>query len=296
MYDFKTLYEPQTVKEALILRNEHPEALLLAGGSDIFIKLREGKLTGCDLISIYRLDELRGICVEEDGSLLIRPLTSFTEVAMHPLVKQLVPVLGEAVEQIGGPQVRNIGTIGGNICNGVTSADSASTLKAYDAVLELTSVDGTRLLPFGQFNIAPGKVDIRPNEVLTGIRIERESYHETYGHYIKYAMRKAMDIATLGCSVNVRLSDDKRHIERLRMAFGVAAPIPVRAVTVEQAVVGHPVDQDLLRLVAEGALADVTPRSSWRASKEFRLHLVQELARRAVRASIERAGGVINGN
>jgi xanthine dehydrogenase FAD-binding subunit len=295
MYDFKNLYEASSVEEALSLRKKHPEALVLAGGSDILIKLREEHIAGCDLINIFGLDELRGVCLENDGSLLIRPLTSFTDITIHPLIKQCIPVLGEAVDQIGGPQIRNIGTIGGNICNGVTSADSASTLKAYDAILEIASLDGIRILPYAEFNLGPGKVDLRPGELLTGIRISRESWEHTYGEYIKYAMRKAMDIATLGCSVNVRLTQDKQRIDRLRIAFGVAAPTPIRAVTAEAVALGHELDTTLLDAIGEGALADVMPRTSWRASKEFRLHLVKELTRRATIASIEKAGGTING-
>ena len=295
MYNFRNLYEPTSVEEALQLKKEHPQALILAGGSDILIKIREGKLAGCDLINIYCLDELRGICLEKDGSILIRPLTSFTDVSMHPVIRQHVPVLGEAVDQIGGPQVRNIGTIGGNICNGVTSADSATTLKAYDATLEITSLDGIRVLPYGEFNLGPGKVDLREGEILTGIRIPKESYENVSGHYIKYAMRKAMDIATLGCSVNVKLSQDKQSIEQLRIAFGVAAPIPIRSAKAEANAKGHALDQTLLDVVAEGALCDVNPRTSWRAGKEFRLQLVQELARRATKQAVEKAGGTING-
>jgi xanthine dehydrogenase FAD-binding subunit len=295
MYNFNNLYEPTSVEEALHLKKEHPQALWLAGGSDILIKIREGKLAHCDLINIYCLEELRGICLEDDGSILIRPLTSFTDVSMHPLIKQHVPVLGEAVDQIGGPQVRNIGTSGGNICNGVTSADSATTLKAYDAVLEIASLDGIRLLPYAEFNLGPGKVDLREGELLCGIRIAKESYENTSGHYIKYAMRKAMDIATLGCSVNVRLSSDKKHIDRLRIAFGVAAPTPIRSTTAEKHAQGHELNEELLEQVAAGALADVSPRTSWRASKEFRLQLVKEMARRTTKAAVEKAGGTING-
>jgi xanthine dehydrogenase FAD-binding subunit len=295
MYNFRNLYEPKSVKEALELRRKYPEALILAGGSDILIKLREEKIAGCDLISIYLLDDLRGVCVEDDGTLLIRPLSSFTDITMNPLIKKHIPVLGEAVDQIGGPQIRNIGTIGGNICNGVTSADSASTLKAYDAVLELTSLDGVRELPFADFNLSPGKVDLGADELLTGIRISKESYERTYGHYIKYAMRRAMDIATLGCSVNVRLSEDRKTIDRFRIAYGVAAPIPIRAVSAEKAATGHTVNKELLDVVAEEVLHDITPRSSWRAAKEFRLHLAQELARRATTHAIEKAGGKIDG-
>jgi xanthine dehydrogenase FAD-binding subunit len=214
---------------------------------------------------------------------------------MHPVIRQYVPVLGEAVDQIGGPQVRNIGTIGGNICNGVTSADSATTLKAYDATLEIASLDGIRLLPYTEFNLGPGKVDLREGELLCGIRIAKESYENTSGHYIKYAMRKAMDIATLGCSVNVRLTSDKKHIDRLRIAFGVAAPTPIRSTTVESKVQGHELNEQLLDIVSEGALSDVSPRTSWRASKEFRLQLVKEMARRTTKAAVEKAGGTING-
>lgn len=295
MYNFNALYEPKNIAEALALKSEHPEALILAGGSDILIKIREGKLAGCDLINIYGLDELRGICLEEDGTILIRPLTSFTDVSMNPIIREHLPVLGEAMNQIGGPQVRNIGTIGGNICNGVTSADSASTLKAYDAVLEIASLKGTRVLPYLEFNVGPGKVDLREGEILTGIRIPKESWSDTYGFYTKYAMRRAMDIATLGCSVNVRLTKDKKQIDRLRIAFGVAAPIPVRSPKAEAAAQGHAVDEALLDLVAQASLEDVNPRTSWRAGRDFRLQLVQELARRSTKAAIERAGGTING-
>lgn len=295
MYDFNTLYEPKTVEEALQLKKKYPEALILAGGSDILIKLREGKLAGSDLISIYCLDELRGVYLDAGGTILIRPLTSFSGITIHPVIRQHIPVLGEAVDQIGGPQIRNIGTIGGNICNGVTSADSATTLKAYDAVLELSSVDGVRLLPYADFNIGPGRVDMRPQEILTAIRIPKESYEHTFGHYIKYAKRKAMDIATLGCSVNVRLSSDKKRIERFRISFGVAAPTPIRATSAEQVASGQQISEELLEQIAEKTLADVMPRSSWRASKEFRLHLVKELARRAATAAIEKAGGKIHG-
>ncbi|HPB42105.1 MAG TPA: xanthine dehydrogenase FAD-binding subunit XdhB [Sphaerochaeta sp.] len=294
MYNFKTLYEATSVAEALKLKADHPEALFLAGGSDILIKIREGRLDGVDLINIYMLDELRGICLEDDGSILIRPLTSFTDVAMHPVIKEHLPVLGEAVNTIGGPQVRNIGTIGGNICNGVPSADSAITLKAYDATLEIVSTEGTRILPYADFNLGFGKVDLGPTELLAGIRIPKASWENTFGHYIKYSMRKAMDIATLGCSVNVKLSKDKQAIDRLRIAFGVAAPVPVRSPKAEELAKGKNITQALIDQIGEAVLGDVNPRSSWRAGREFRLQLIEELAKRATIEAINKAGGTIN--
>ena len=291
MYDFNNIYQPKTVKEALEMKKAHPDALTLAGGSDILIQCREGRLAGRDVISIYNLDELRGICLEEDGTILIRPLTSFSHITKNPIIKENIPVLGDAVDQIGGPQIRNIGTIGGNICNGVTSADSASTLKAYDAILEIASVDGIRVLPYSEFSLGPAKVDLREGEILTGIRIKKDSYENTFGKYIKYSMRRAMDIATLGCSVNVRLSKDKKTIDRLRIGYGVAGPVPSRATATEQMAKGKKVSLELLDEVAQSVVNDVNPRTSWRASKEFRIQLIKELARRAFKSSIEQAGG-----
>ena len=228
MYDIKALYEASSVNEAIELMRQHPDAKIIAGGSDVLIKLREGKLAGCELVSIYGIDALRGISMDEDGTLRILPLTSFSHITKDPLINKHIKVLGEAVDMVGGPQIRNIGTIGGNISNGVTSADSASTLHAWDAIVELTSAEGVRQLPIKEYYISAGKVALRPAELLTAILIKKESYAGYKGHYIKYAMRNAMDIATLGCSVNVKLSDDKKTILDARIAYGVAGPVPLR--------------------------------------------------------------------
>lgn len=291
MYDIKALYEAENVRHATELLLAHPEARIIAGGSDVLIQIREGKLAGATLVSIYGLNELRGIAIEADGTLRIGALTSFSHIAKDPLINEHIPVLGEAVDMVGGPQIRNIGTIGGNTCNGVTSADSAATLVAYDAVVELTGAEGVRLVPIREFYIKAGQVDLRPGEIETAIRIPRESYAGYQGHYIKYAMRNAMDIATCGCSANVKLSADKKTIVSARLAYGVAGPVPMRAPSAEDAANGKPVSPETVEAFAKAALADVNPRTSWRATKEFRLHLVEELARRTLTEAIKRSGG-----
>jgi xanthine dehydrogenase FAD-binding subunit len=291
MYDIEALYEAATTEEAIGLLQEHPEARIIAGGSDVLIKIREGDMAGCSLVSIQKLDELRGVSIDNKGTLRIGPLTSFSHITGDPLIEAHIPVLGEAVDLIGGPQLRNIATIGGNVCNGVTSADSASTLTAFDAVMEYRGPGGIRQVPIQEHYISAGKVSLGPAEILTAILIPRESYENCYGHYIKYAMRNAMDIATLGCSVNVRLSPDKKTIERMRIAYGVAGPVPKRAPAAEAAATGRPVNGETVTLAGKAALNDVNPRSSWRASRELRLQLVEELAKRALREAIKRAGG-----
>ncbi|SFP74589.1 xanthine dehydrogenase FAD-binding subunit [Oscillibacter sp. PC13] len=291
MYDMKALYQAKDVADAVALRLQHPDAQIIAGGSDVLVQMREGKRAGVELISIYGLNELRGVRLEADGALRIGSLTSFSHITRDPLIQKHVNVLGEAVDQVGGPQIRNIGTIGGNTCNGVTSADSASTLFAYDAVIELTGPDGIRRVPIQEFYIRAGKVDIRPGEIQTAVLIAKDSYENTHGHYIKYAMRNAMDIATLGTSVNVRLSDDRRTVERARVAFGVAGPIPLRAVHAEELAAGQPISAELAESFARAVKEDINPRDSWRAAKDFRMHIAVESARRAFLESVKLAGG-----
>jgi xanthine dehydrogenase FAD-binding subunit len=246
-----------------------------------------------ELISIYTLDELRGVRLDENEAIRIGSLTSFSHITRDPIIQKHLNVLGEAVDTVGGPQIRNIATIGGNTCNGVTSADSASTLHAYEAIIELAGPDGIRRIPIKDFYIKAGVVDIRPGEIQTAIIIPKESYENTQGCYIKYAMRNAMDIATLNCSVNVRLSPDKRTFERVRIAYGVAGPVPMRALSAEAEANGKPVAMGTVEAFSSAVINDIRPRDSWRAAKAFRQHIAVELAKRALIESVKRCGGEI---
>ncbi len=291
MYDIKAIYEASSVQEAIELLTAHPEAKIIAGGSDVLIKIREGRMAGCELVSIYGIDELRGITMDEDGTIRIRPLTSFSHITKDPIIQEHINVLGEAVDMVGGPQIRNIGTIGGNTCNGVTSADSASTLHAWDAIMEITGPNGVRQVPIREFYVSAGKVVLEHNEVLTAILIRKESYEGYKGHYIKYGMRNAMEIATTGCSVNVKLSADKKTFDDVRIAYGVAGPVPMRVPSAEAAAKGQPVSDETVEAFSKAVLKDINPRTSWRASKEFRSHLAVELADRAIREAVRLSGG-----
>ena len=293
MYEIKAYYESRSVEDAIRLRLEHPEAQIIAGGSDVLVQMREGKRAGAELISIFMLDELRGVKLDENGDLRIGSLTSFSHITRDPLIQKYFNVLGEAVDQVGGPQIRNIGTIGGNTCNGVTSADSASTLFAWDAVIELTGPDGVRRVPIRDFYLKAKKVDIRAGEIETAVLIPKESYENTYGAYLKYAMRNALDIATNGCSVNIRLSADKKTFDRVRIAYGVAGPIPMRAPSAEAFLTGKAVTMENITAFSRKVLEDINPRDSWRASKALRQHVSVESARRCAAECVKRAGGAL---
>lgn len=291
MYDMKALYEAETGADACRLLDEHPEAVIIAGGSDVLIQMREGRLAGKELISIYGADELRGISMEEDGTLRIGALTSFSHIHKDPLINQHIKVLGDAVNMVGSPQVRAIGTIGGNTCNGVTSADSASTCMAYDVIMEIQGPAGLRQVPIAEWYLGPKKTVLQHNEILRAVLVPKKAYEGYQGVYMKYGMRNAMEIATTGCSVNVKLTPDKKNYEDVRCGFGVAAPVPIRSRHAEAFIKGQRVSEENIRQFARTVLMDVTPRDSWRASKSLRLHICTTMAERALREATALCGG-----
>ncbi|SHH18904.1 xanthine dehydrogenase subunit XdhB [Clostridium grantii] len=295
MYDIEKLYQATSVEDAIKHLVDDPKAVVIAGGSDVLISIRHGKLAGCSLVSIYGLNELRGVSMLENGTIKIGPVTSFSHITKDPIIQKYIPVLGEAVDEIGGPQIRNIGTIGGNISNGVTSADSASTLFALNAEVEITGPSEKKVIPISEYYTGPGRVCLKNGELLTAIYITKDNYENFSGNYIKYAMRNAMDIATLGCSVSCKLNQEKNIIEDVHIAFGVAGPVPMRCFKAEEAIKGKLITEEMFNTFSSIVLTEVNPRSSWRASKELRLQLVEELSKRCLKEAIKKSGGIING-
>lgn len=293
MYDIESLYEATSVEDACRVLAEDPQAIVIAGGTDVLVKVRGGKLAGAHLVSIHNLhDELDGVTLADDGTVEIGPITWFHHVTTSPVIQATVPTLGEACDTPGGPQLRVSGTIGGNVCNAATSADSASTLFAYGALLDVVSTRGKRTIPIEEWYAGPGRSYRERDEVLVKIRIPRDHYEGFTGHYFKYGKRRALEIATMGCCCLVKLGADKSTIDDIRLAFGVAAPTPMRATGAEDAVRGLPV-AEAVEKIGELAQAETHPRDSWRASKDFRLQLIGEMSRRSLIEAARKGGADI---
>lgn len=290
MFDIKAYFEAETVNEATALLAANPNLIVIAGGTDVLIKLHHGQLERAELLSIRKIKSLEGIRKLEDGTIIIGPLTTFTQIAKDPIIGENIPVLAEAALSMGGPQIRNVATIGGNICNGATSADSASTLFAVNARLRLQSNQGERVVPIQEFYLGPGKVDLKPGELLTEIILSPENYQGYGGHYIKFSMRKAMDIATLGVAVICRIKDGN-VFEDVRIGLGVAGPTPLRCHEAEAYAKGKTISAETIAEMGKLAVKSTKARTSWRASKEYREHLVEELTQRALKVAIVKAGG-----
>ena len=291
MYDIRESYIAHSVDEAISLLAAHEGAIPVAGGTDVLIRIRERKLKQAALVSISGIPELNTICMDPDGSIIIGSGCNFTQITENPVILENIPMLAAACRQVGSPQIRNAATIGGNICNGAVSADSVSPLYALDAELVLRSLNGTRIVPICAFHTGPGKTIRDRAELLTEIRIPRESFENHGGCYFKFGQRKAMEIATLGCAVNVSLEDDNKHIRTAAIAYAVAAPTPVRCPLTESMLTGMEIGTELYKTARGNVLKELHPRDSWRASGELREQLIRELAVRALKQAIINAGG-----
>jgi xanthine dehydrogenase FAD-binding subunit len=290
MFNISVLQEPDSLETAVAMLKADADLRVIAGGTDVLIRIQHGGDGWSRLLSLRNIKALEAISLREDGTIVIGATAPFAKIFLDPIIREHLPSLAEAAVSMGGPQIRNVATIGGNICNGAVSGDSASTLFALEALLKLESEDGERIIPIHEFYAGPGKVHLRPGELLTAVLIPRSSYQGTGGHYIKFAMRKAMDIATLGVSVICRVQDGL--FEDLRIGLGVAAPVPIRCAEAEAYAKGRPVTVATCQEIGRLAVKATKARTSWRASKDYREHLVEVLTERAVLESAKRAGGL----
>ena len=292
MFDIKNIYEPNNLDEALEYLNNDENSEIISGGTDVLIWIRDGRYAGRSLVSIHNMNELKGVEILDNGNIEIKSATSFYDIINNNIINKYLFTLREAVEKIGGPQTRQIGTIGGNICNGATSADSASTLVAYDCDIELKTKEGNKIIPISEWYIGPGKTVKKRNEIVTKFIIKKNNYENYFGSFYKYGKRNAMEISTLNCCTLVKLDNNK--INDVRLAFGVANPIPKRIKIAEDFLKNKNIDEDFYDEFGEIALKNCSPRDSWRASKEFREHIIKQLSIITLKQAIENAKGNIN--
>jgi xanthine dehydrogenase FAD-binding subunit len=288
MFDIDSYHKATTVAEAVELLTQNPKAVPIAGGTDIMVRLHHGHPDYRHLVDIHDVAELKDIVRTPDETIIVGSGVTFTSLMNSRIITDSIPVLAEGAATVGGPQVRNMATVGGNICNGVPSADSAAPLLVLNALVVLKGPQGERRLPLHAFYQGPGQVDRKPAEIMTSLQIAPYDYRGWSAGYYKYAMRDAMDIATIGCAAACRLEGER--VADLRLAFTVAGPTPLRCWRTEEKVRGAAADQSLLQLIRESVLDDLRPRDSWRAPKDFREHIIKTLAERVLQKVLKPCG------
>jgi CO/xanthine dehydrogenase FAD-binding subunit len=257
-----------------------PDARLIAGGTDVLMDIRRGKYTPPVLIGITEIPELQGIRPTE-GGLWIGAVTTHHAVTMSPLVLERYPVLASASGKVGSHQIRNVATIGGNICNAVPCADTAPALLALDAQAHVLGPEGKRVLPLDGFFAGPGRSVLARNELLLGFVLP-DRLAGAGGSYHKHSWREALDIQMCGAAVVLTADPGDCRCLEARIALGTAGPVPRRADAAEAALKGAVVNEELASELGRIAAAEARPRTSARATEEYRREMIEVLVKRAI--------------
>ena len=301
---------PKTLDEAISLLNQYgKKATLIAGGTDVIVMAKQKKMTSEVLISLQGIPELDRI--HYNGSLRLGPLATHRAIEKSPVIRKEFSALTDAVDVLGSIQIRNVATIGGNICTAAPSADTACPLLVLNGRLRLKGPNSERTVPIDQFFTGPGQSILSQGEILTEIEIPKP-LPNTGSAYWKHQRRLALDLPILGVAVLLsldkatvtcsdflcttspissvlhRLEEDELVCREIRIALGVAAPTPMRAKKAEGLLRGKKIADELIEAVAESVSREAQPRDSFRGEAWYRRDMIQVLVKRMIMKSIER--------
>ena len=279
---------PTTVDEAISLLVSHGErARYIAGGTDVMVKIKEGKIHPLYLVSLRRLQALNHITYK-DGELRIGATVTHRMLELSPIIRKEFPVLTDAVTNIGSVQIRNVATIGGNIVNAVPSADGAIPLITLGAQVRIRGPKGERSMALEDLFIGPGQTLLEVGEILVEFVIP-QLLPRTGAAYVKHTRREAMELPLLGVAVLLSFAEDMTTCTEARIGLGVLAPTPMRAKNAESLLKGRKMTEDVLKEAGKAAAEECKARDSIRGEAWYRREMVEVLVPRMARLAMERA-------
>jgi carbon-monoxide dehydrogenase medium subunit len=277
-------FEPKTVQEACALLGKFKgRARPLAGGTDLLVQLKAGWLQLTAVVNLKRIKGLSKITFTRKEGLRVGALVTWTQLLESAPVGTHYPLLRKAAETLGSYQVRNVGTLAGNICHASPAANGALALLAYEAQCVAHGPRGERIVPAEKMFVGVQKNALRSGELLTEIRFPPPP-PGVRGSYYKFSLRKAMDLATVG--VGTLVSTRNGTFDLVRIALAAVGPTPFRARRAERTLMGRATDDSLIRKAAAIAASECSPITDVRGSGEYRLELVKELTYRAIQENI----------
>jgi|ERR1700730_2133734 len=262
------LVTPKTLVEALSVLAAEPGVWQpLAGGTDLMVLLESGKLPHQNYLNIWNLTELRGIKVSNEH-VTLGALTTYTEVQANPILREEFPMLCQAASETGGLAIQNRGTLGGNIANASPAADSPPALLAYDAEVELISLNAARWVPYVDFHTGYKEMIMRADELLARIRLPRVS-DQVHHYYRKVGTRKAQAISKVCFAATARTRESTLH--DVRIVLGSVAPVPLRCIKTEDVLRGVTLDRSSIRKGQAELAGEIVPIDDIRSTKDYRL-------------------------
>jgi CO/xanthine dehydrogenase FAD-binding subunit len=276
-----------------ILLEKGPSCRILAGGTDLFVKMHGSFEGPAYVLDIKGLDGLKAFNETPDGGFVIGALTKHFTISRSAILVKRYAALAEAAESVGSPQIRHRGTIGGNICNAAPSGDTPGPLVALNAVCVVFGPAGERRVPIEAFFTGPGRTVLGPGEILKEITLP-PPYGGMGSGYVKFSRRKAMDLALLGASAAIGFGPDGRFAH-VHISLTTAGPTVLRAKETEAWLAGRPPGDDVIAEAGRIASKEAKPRGSWRSSEEYRRDILRTIVPQAIRKAIADGTGRMSG-
>jgi carbon-monoxide dehydrogenase medium subunit len=284
--------EPENLDEVCrLLSDSGGRAAVIAGGTDLLVKMKQGLIKPELVVSIAKLRGGGPPLEAGNEKLRISPLATMSELGAYPDLQGTFRSVAEGALAVGSPQIRNRATVGGNLVSARPCADSAPPLLCWGATLELASVDGMRTVALSDFITAPGSTLIGSGEVLVAIELDRPR-EPAGGAFLKLIRRATMDITIISAAVSLFLDRPGGVITSARMALGSVAPVPLRAREAEDVLRGERASEELFARAAAAAAGQALPIDDLRGSAAYRREMVEVLARRVLERALSRAGEV----
>lgn len=281
--DFE-FHDPTSLDEVFDLMDEHGDAaLLMAGGTDVLPSLKLGRKSCSHLIWLKRVPGLNALRYDEADGMRIGATAHIEDVGAFPATRERYAALAEAVKTLATPQTRAKGTVVGNLCNASPCADTATPLLTYGARARIVRRGGERELPLEEFFKGPGVTALEPGELIESLVVPQPPADQRAA-FLKFSPRSKVDIAAVNVCVGVRLSGET--IESARIFLGTVAPTPVRAPKTEALLAGARPDPRLFEEVAQTARGECSPITDHRATKEYKIHMVGVLVKRALQGLV----------
>jgi carbon-monoxide dehydrogenase medium subunit len=279
-FDYHT---PETVDEACgILASLGSDAKVLAGGTDVLSKMKNELIAPKVLVSLSKIQNMDEIAYVPGKGIVIGAKATHNDLVNSELLQKKYPSIPDAAHTMANNQIRNRGTIGGNLVNAVPSADLPPILIALESQVTLVGRYGTRILPLEEFFVGPNRSAIEPDEILTEITIPDQ--RTTGSAYFKFGLRRSGALAVVGVAASVVAVGT--HVEQARIVLGAVGPIPMRAKKAEQLLVGNLATEAALEETGRAAAAECRPISDIRGSEEYRRDMVRVFTKRALRRAL----------
>jgi CO/xanthine dehydrogenase FAD-binding subunit len=281
---------PKTIQEACSMLSEHGDkARVIAGGTDLLVIMKTKEVTPEYVIGLRGIPNMDYIKADAKG-LRIGALATLESIAESSVIRERFPFLADAAGKMATAQVRNMGTIGGNLCNAAPSADTAPSLICLEAMVKLAGPRGERVVAVEKFFTGPGKTVLKDGEILTEIQLPNQPAH-TGGTYLKLS-RLAVDLAVVGVAALVTLEGKGGTCSEARITLGAVAPTPVRAKKAERVLQGKKINNGLIEEAGRIAAEEARPITDVRGSVFYRSEIVKVLTKRAIRQAAQQAKSI----